>query len=104
MAQFDVYENEDAESNANIPFLLDVQHPLHTDLATRVVVPLLSISLGGGRAQKLCPQFRIMGRDVCMGPPEMAGYPAKNLRNKVVSLAERRIEILAAIDFLLNGF
>jgi toxin CcdB len=104
MAQFDVYENEDADSNKNIPFLLDVQHSLHNDLATRVVVPLLSVSLGGGELRKLCPRFNIMGRDVIMGTPEMAGYPARNLRNKVASLAEQRAEILAAVDFLLNGF
>jgi len=103
MAQFDVYENEDADSNKNIPFLLDVQHSLHNDLVTRVVVPLLSVSLGG-EARKLCPGFNIMGRDVIMGTPEMAGYPARNLRNKVASLAEQRAEILAAVDFLLNGF
>ncbi|MDY6850270.1 MAG: CcdB family protein [Geoalkalibacter sp.] len=104
MAQFDVYENEDADSNEHIPFLLDVQHSLHNDLATRVVVPLLSASLGEYGIKKLCPQFNIIGRDVIMGTPEMAGYPARNLRNKVASLAEQRIEILAAVDFLLNGF
>ena len=103
MAQFDVYENEDIDSKGNIPFLLDVQHALHEDLATRVVVPMLSISLGGEGAQKLCPLFHIMGRDVIMGTPEIAGYPARNLRNKVMSLAEHRSDILAAIDFLLNG-
>lgn len=32
MAQFDVYENADPESNAVIPFLLDVQHDLHKNL------------------------------------------------------------------------
>jgi toxin CcdB len=96
MAQFDVYENEDADSNEHIPFLLDVQHSLHNDLATRVVVPLLSASLGEYGIKKLCPQFNIIGRDVIMGTPE--------IRNKVASLAEQRIEILAAVDFLLNGF
>lgn len=103
MAQFDVYENEEADSCKTVPFLLDVQHGLHKDLATRVVVPLLSIS-SGSEVKKLCPRFSIMGRDVIMGTPEMAGYPASHLRNKVASLAHRRDEILAAVDFLLNGF
>jgi len=104
MAQFDVYENEDADSKKHIPFLLDVQNSLHNDLATRVVVPLLSASLGEYGIKKLCPQFNIRGQDVIMGTPEMAGYPGRNLRNKVTSFTEQRTEILAAIDFLLNGF
>lgn len=104
MAQFDIYENEDADSKGSIPYLLDIQHGLHEDLATRVVVPLLSVSSGTSEVKKLCPRFHIMGQDVIMGTPEMAGYPARHLRNKVSSLAEHRIEILAAIDFLLGGF
>lgn len=103
MAQFDVYENEEADSSKTVPFLLDVQHSLHKDLATRLVVPLLSIS-SGSEVKRLCPRFSVMGRDVIMGTPEMAGYPAGNLRNKVASLADRRDEVLAAVDFLLNGF
>ncbi|WP_305042933.1 CcdB family protein [Geoalkalibacter sp.] len=104
MAQFDVYENEDADSNKTIPFLLDVQHSLHQDLATRLVIPMLALPPDAGQIQKLCPRFNIRGQDVIMGTPEMAGYPAGNLRNKVASLAERRAEILAAVDFLFNGF
>ena len=104
MAQFDVYENEEPESKDAIPFLLDVQHDLHDCLSTRTVVPLVLIFSAQQTVQKLCPRFDIEGRDVVMSTPEMAGYPASDLRNKVASLSDSRREILDAIDFLLNGF
>lgn len=104
MAQFDVYENEEPESKESIPFLLDVQHDLHRNLSTRTVVPLVSISSSHEAIDKLCPRFKISGRDVLMSTPEIAGYPAQELCQKVTSLERQRSEIFDAIDFLLNGF
>lgn len=104
MAQFDVYENDELESKNVIPFLLDVQHDLHKCLATRTVVPLVLIFSAKEETKKLCPRFKVMGKDVIMSTPEIAGYPERDLRHKVSSLAANRDEILAAIDFLLNGF
>ncbi|PNU20534.1 plasmid maintenance protein CcdB [Geothermobacter hydrogeniphilus] len=104
MAQFDVYENEEPDSKEVIPFLLDVQHDLHNTLVTRAVVPLVLVCSASEVVAKLCPRFTVGGRDVMMSTPEMAGYPAGELRNKVASLEGSRGEILAAIDFLLHGF
>jgi toxin CcdB len=104
MAQFDVYENDEPGSSDAIPFLLDVQHDLHDNLATRTVIPLVLISSKKDVARKLFPRFSVEGRDVIMSTPEMAGYPACDLQNKVSSLRDYRNDILAAIDFLLNGF
>lgn len=104
MAQFDVYENADPESNAVIPFLLDVQHDLHKKLATRTVIPLVPFFSADMEIKKLCPRFKVMGQDVAMSTPEMAGYPVCDLGIKVMSLAENRTEILGAVDFLLSGF
>lgn len=104
MAQFDVYENEEPESKGVIPYLLDVQHSLHSGLATRTVVPLVSISSSKEVVDKLCPRLSVAGRSVIMSTPEIAGYPACDLKNKVSSLERSRSEILGAIDFLLSGF
>ena len=104
MAQFDVYENDEPESKAGIPFLLDVQHDLHRNLATRAVVPLVLIFSADVAIEKLCPLFNIVDLDVAMSTPEIAGYPVCDLGIKVMSLAEHRTEILGAIDFLLSGF
>jgi len=104
MAQFDVYANDETESQGLIPFLLDVQHDLHEGLMTRVVVPLVAVSSPADIVGKLCPTFKISGKEVFMSTPEMAGYPARDLGPRLGSLVEYRDEILAAIDFLLNGF
>jgi toxin CcdB len=108
MAQFDVFANEDTESKGVIPFLLDVQHNLHDGLSTRLVVPLVLISSAQetwkAEARKLFPRFRVLGNDVLMSTPEMAGYPVRELRHRVSSLSDCRDEILGAIDFALNGF
>jgi toxin CcdB len=104
MAQFDVYENEEPESRKIIPFLLDVQHDLHDGLATRSVVPLVLIYPAEEVVGRLCPRFNVEGVAVMMSTPEIAGYPARDLRKKVTSLETSRNEILTAIDFLLSGF
>ena len=104
MAQFDVYENDEPESKAGIPFLLDVQHDLHKNLATRTVIPLVLIYSADMELKKLCPRFNVMGQNVVMSTPEIAGYPVCDLGIKVTSLDDHRTEILGAIDFLLSGF
>ena len=104
MAQYDVYENEEPESRGMIPFLLDVQHNLHASLKTRTVVPLVAIKSTNNVVAKLCPCFNIAGQEVFMSTPEMAGYPSADLKIQVSTLEDSRDEILAAIDFLLNGF
>ncbi len=104
MAQFDVYENEEPESKSLIPFLLDLQHDLHKHLSTRTVIPLVLVTSTREAVEKLCPCFEVDGRTVAMSTPELAGYPARDLQNKVASLEAYRSEIFAAIDFLLNGF
>jgi toxin CcdB len=104
VAQFDVFENDEPESKTTIPFLLDVQHDLHKNLITRSVIPLVLTFPADVELKKLCPRFNVMGQDVSMSTPEIAGYPVADLGSKVMSLAEYRTEILGAIDFLLSGF
>ena len=104
MAQFDVFENDDEGSKNTIPFLLDVQHDLHSTLATRTIIPLVLIFPADLELKKLCPHFNVLGQDIAMSTPEIAGYPVHDLGSRVMSLAEHRTEILGAIDFLLSGF
>lgn len=104
MAQFDIYENNEPESKDTIPFLLDVQHDLHGSLSTRMVVPLVSSYSVNNEIKKLCPILTVMGKNMMMSTPEMAGYPVRDLGAKVVSAANQRAEIINAIDFLLGGF
>lgn len=104
MAQFDVYTNPNPESKRAIPYLLDVQAELLSDLTTRVVIPLYSVAAMGKVAKHLNPQFSIKRTTVIMSTAELAGVTVNILGDKVCSLKEHRNEIIAALDFLITGF
>jgi len=104
MAQFDVYENKNAAAKQTIPYLLDVQTELLDNLATRVVVPLITAAAMGRAAKHLNPQFKIKRTAVVMSTAELAGVPVHILGNRICSLKEQRSEIIAALDFLFTGF
>jgi toxin CcdB len=104
MAQFDVYANTNPETSRIIPYLLDVQADLLDNLATRVVVPLITASAMGNSAKHLNPQFKIGKNKVVMSTAELAGITVKILGVRICSLKEHRNEIIAALDFLFTGF
>ena len=104
MAQFDVYENPNEETNQTVPYLLDLQADLLDNLATRVVVPLVAATLIGRAVKHLNPRFKIEGEAVFMSTAELAGVPRSALGEKVASLRKQRKEIIAALDFLFTGF
>jgi toxin CcdB len=104
MAQFDVHENNNKDTVATIPYLLNVQADLLNNLTTRVVVPLVKASAMGKPAVHLNPRFEIKGKAVVMSTAELAGVNVSVLGEKVCSLEEKRDEIIAALDFLFTGF
>lgn len=104
MAQFDVYENRNPDSKQAIPYLLDVQADLLSHLGTRVVVPLVSATILDQAINHLNPQFVIDKKQVVMSTAEMAGISMHILGEKVISLKDRRDEIITALDFLIMGF
>jgi len=102
MSQFDVYRNPNPATNDQIPYLLDLQTDLLEITRTRVVVPL-ERSGTFSTAQRLMPKFRIEGIAVVMSTPELAGIGFSNLGEPVASLADKRQEIMAALDLLFSG-
>ncbi len=103
MAQFDVYLNPNSESRDTIPYLLDVQADLLDRLTTRVVVPLVLAEEMPRAAKHLNLQFKIKGVAVVMSTAELAGVSIRSLGDKVVSLKNKRDEIIAALDLLFTG-
>lgn len=104
MARFDIYENSNPLTRAEVPYLLDVQADLLDNLATRVVVPLVKLSAMGKAAKHLNPQFTINKKKLVMSTAELAGIPVTSFGEKIGSLKEQQGEIIAAWDFLLSGF
>jgi toxin CcdB len=103
VAQFDVHKNPDSSTNRAIPFLLDVQADLLENLATRVVIPLYSVSVFGSPAKHLNPKFTIKRKVVVMSTAELADVPVTVLGEKIVNLKQEREAIIAALNFLFTG-
>jgi toxin CcdB len=99
MARFDVYADL-----AGAGYLLDVQANLLGLLNTRVVVPLLPVELAPIAVERLNPRFRVQGVDCSMATQFMAAMAASELRTPVARLDAESGAILAAIDFLHEGW
>ena len=103
MARFDVHENPSRRSRARVVYLLDVQADMLSDLATRLVVPLVPKTQHGPVAQRLNPVFKVGARHYVMATAEMAAISRKDMGERVASLNAHSTEILNAIDFLVSG-
>jgi len=101
VAQFDVYKNRNARTKKRVPYFLDLQNNLHDGLVTRIVVPLVKDM---EPITHLNPVLTVEGESLVMAIQEMAAVPRELCRTKVTSLAGRRDEIVAAVDFLVTGF
>ena len=105
MAQYTVYRNKNPKSKTEIPFLLDVQSKLLSELGTRVVIPLFQKkSLRIKPLTKLTPEFQIDGKKLILMTPQLAGISIKELGEPVGDLTQHRIDIIAALDLLITGF
>ncbi len=103
MAQFDVHINPRRETAQEVPYLLDIQHRLLDELATRVVVPLRSMASMPRPARTLNPVFQVDGQRVVMSTAELAGVPASQLGEVVGSLEVERDAIIRAVDLVITG-
>lgn len=99
MARFDVYSLPEEKG-----YLLDVQADLLDHLNTHIVIPLLPSSYAPRPAQYLNPSFNVEGEKLVMVTQFMAAVPSGMLRNPITNLESMRNEIVAAIDFLMQGF
>ncbi|MDX1384915.1 MAG: CcdB family protein [Thermoanaerobaculia bacterium] len=102
MAQFDVVANPRPETRREVPFLVVLQSDLLEPLATCVVAPLREPDTAPP-VRTLMPVFRIDGRGLVMSTPELAGVLRSELGQTVGSLADRRGDIVAALDLLFTG-
>lgn len=103
MAQFDVHRNLNEATKPAVPYLLDLQSNLLSDLATRVVVPLMHASRFKIRLQRLNPTFTIEGVKVVLSTAELAAIDCRNLGERVDSLEAARTEIIGAFDLIVQG-
>jgi toxin CcdB len=101
--QFDVFANPDANEAAYRPFLIVLQSDLVSDLAVTIVAPLVRRKDMAG-AQRLNPLVTVGGEEFWLATHELFALDRRILRKKIVSLAECRDQIIAALDMLFTGF
>lgn len=97
--RFDVYRL--ASSGV---LVVDVQADLLSDLATRMVIPLLPKADHRSQLTDLHPTFEIEEERLILVTHELASIQKRQLQKPVASLAHKRDEITRALDLLLTGF
>ena len=100
MARFDVHRCR----RPGVPYLLDNQADFLARLPTRLVIPLLPASAIAAPIDRLHLRVRLADADLILATNVMASLRHDQLGEKVASLADRRSEIVAAVDFLQQGF
>jgi toxin CcdB len=104
MAQYDVYPNPSPASREVVPFVVDVQSDLLSDLRTRLVMPLTRVGVALKHPpRRLTPQFTVQGERLALSPFQAAGLDARLLRKPVASLAVHAGEIRDALDAVVSG-
>jgi toxin CcdB len=83
--------------------VVDVQASLLSDLATRVVIPLLPVD-SVRVIRDLNPVVQLNGRTCVVLTQEIAAVPRTILKRKIGDLGAYREDIVRALDILLTGF
>ena len=102
MARFDVYEYK----SKSVPFVLDVQADILSDLMTCIVVPLVpEFTARNEIASKLKPVIQIREENYILMTTDIAAIKRKSLGKFVINIEKNhRADIIEAIDFLFQGF
>ncbi len=101
MAQFDVYKNP---RGGAYPLLMDAQADVLVRLATRVVVPLMTLKRYDSKPiSRLNPVATIGKIEYVLVYQQLAAIPSASLGERVASLATRRTELIDAIEILFTG-
>ncbi len=100
MARLDVFP---MPGTAVAGYVLDVQADLLSELATRVVVPLLPEMDVPKPIRDLNPVFEIDGATFVLVAQAIATVPARELKRCVASLAAERDRVTRALDTLFIG-
>jgi toxin CcdB len=89
---------------AGVPYLVDNQTDLSGRLPTRLVIPRLPATAFASLIERLHLRVAVEGRELVLATNLMASVRRDQLGDKVASLEDRRGEIIAAVDFLQQGF
>ncbi|HAC59016.1 CcdB family protein [Parvibaculum sp.] len=104
MAALDIHANPEPRTRGAMPYVIELQANLLSDLNTRLVAPLAPARLYKGAIPHLNPVIDIAGEPHVLLTHQMAALPARLFAAPPVANAEEhRYEIVAAVDFLVTG-
>ena len=104
MPQFDVYDNPSLRSREWLPYVVDIQSNLLSDLRTRLVMPLSRVAADASQVpRRLAPAFSVLGERLLLQPHSAASIDARLLRKPVSSLVGHAGEIRDALDAVISG-
>ncbi len=98
MARFDVYRLKSGG------LVLDLQSSIIDGLDTRVVAPLLTVEEFPKAVSRLNPKFEVAGEAVVMVSHMLGTISIREILETVANLQAHDHEIVAATDFLFQGF
>jgi toxin CcdB len=104
VAQYDVYRNPHLPSREVIPYIVDIQSDLISQLPTRLMASLSVCKIDIKLPPNLCPKFIIDGQELTLMVYDAAAISSKILTRPVASLSSQSSVITAAMDAVLSGY
>lgn len=104
MAALDIHANPEPRTRGAMPYVMELQANLLSDLNTRLVAPLAPARIYRGAIPRLNPVIDIAGEPHVLITNQMAAMLARLLPAAPIANAEvHRYDIVAAVDFLVTG-
>jgi toxin CcdB len=104
VAQFHIYENANANTNEQYPFLLEVQSDIFEDSNRAVYVPLVLAKSLKKPDKTFNPKFSVSGHDVRLFPLDIASAPRTAVGATVASIKNESDRVVAALNLLFARF
>jgi toxin CcdB len=102
--RFDVFRNDNAQTQKRFPYFLVLQSDLLSGLSTVAVAPIGKSKVVEGRmADTLMPAVTVEDQSMVLFTPELAAVPARILRKHVANLEAQRDVVTRALDMLFSG-
>lgn len=102
MRQFDVCRNR-GKGRSGYPYLVIVQSNAFDKGDTRVVIPLVTFTVGKAlKVRKLHPVFTIEDKEVYLSPLDISSIPVERIGPIVTSLDHQADAIRDAIDDMMR--
>lgn len=104
MAQFEIYRNPSQKTKEAFPYIVDIQHSIINDLATKLIIPLANAEAMSNQAmKKLTPLIEYNDRQYLLVTPQLTSMPKRLLKQPLGTIELQRHQIIDALDFAITG-